>query len=159
MAFRAIEYFKNDRVYLTEPAYKFHLDDERIYAPFGEFVDAKFTTKDSTARKYRTLLLFQKVLAFHESDKNTTALIDADLRRLEFVHSGSVLDIKNELYEKALNDLLTKHESNPAYAEIASQLGSHIFSRNNRYQPAPFQKQKTDNQDLNGKWDLSLIHI
>lgn len=118
LAHRALEYFSNDRSYITEPAYKFYLDSEAAFAPAAEFVRAKFPTRDSTSGKWRAVRLFQDILQAHLAANNEAALIDADLLRLAFAYSSSVLENKESLYENALLALHKKHAAHPSDAEI-----------------------------------------
>ncbi|MEN0006940.1 MAG: hypothetical protein AAF798_22500, partial [Bacteroidota bacterium] len=84
LAHRAIDYFLISRSYLTEPRNAFRFDQAEAFAPADTFAQAAFETPDSSARKYRALQLFQEVLAFRLSEKNTPALVDADLKRFQF---------------------------------------------------------------------------
>ncbi|MCY7330889.1 MAG: hypothetical protein LH618_20215, partial [Saprospiraceae bacterium] len=102
LAHRALAQFSNERNYLTEPAYKFELDAENAFAPAADFVKIKFTSPDSTSGKLLAINLFQRVLTAHLADRDPSALIDADLVRLQLVRNNSVREDKDRLYENAL---------------------------------------------------------
>ena len=70
LAHRAIDHFTNERNYLTQPAYKFNIDDEKAFAPAKEFANWRINTKDTASQKYQTLLLFQGLLRFQGFGKN-----------------------------------------------------------------------------------------
>ena len=83
LAHRAIDFFMNERTYVTQPAYKFYIDDVKAFVPAAEFVNWKIETQDSNSWKLQTLLLFQDLLRFRLSEKmkQSPSLLDADLKR------------------------------------------------------------------------------
>ncbi len=128
LAQRALLHFANERNYLTEPAYKFDLDGENAFAPAAEFVKIKFDSPDSTSNKLLAINLFQRVLTAHLSNSEPSALIDADLARLQFVHNNSVREDKDRLYENALEMLHKKHYDHPSDAEIVYRLSEYLYN-------------------------------
>lgn len=132
LAHRALHHFTSERSYLTQPAYKFYLDGEQAFAPAETFIGAAFSTRDSTSGKWMAIRLYQKVIAAHIADKNTAALIDADLMRLEFAHNNSVRDDKDDLYDQALLALHKKHYDHPSDAEILYKHAQYL-----RYRETP----------------------
>ncbi|QPH41455.1 alpha-2-macroglobulin family protein [Pedobacter endophyticus] len=72
---------------------------------------------DSTSYKTQTLLLFKKLITFHQRNNNLTALSDVDLQRLKFVHSNYVGD-NGELYYAALTNLAEQSAGTEVYADI-----------------------------------------
>ena len=124
LAHRALTHFTNERAYLNQPAFAFVLDQENAFAPAVTFVKTKIETKDSTSGKWLAISLFQKVLATHLEDKEPSALIDADLLRLQFAHSNAVSDNKGELYLRALENLHRQYSTHPSDAEILYHLAN-----------------------------------
>ncbi|MBC7629395.1 MAG: alpha-2-macroglobulin, partial [Ferruginibacter sp.] len=49
LAFRGLDYFKNDERDLIKPAYQFTIDNPKAFAPAAEFAATSFTTKDTAA--------------------------------------------------------------------------------------------------------------
>lgn len=56
----------------------------------------------------RAVKLFQKLLKFHERDKDRTAYADADLSRLQFCHNHSVGEEKTARYTDALDQFMAR---------------------------------------------------
>jgi len=159
LAHRAIRFFVNERRYLDEPANKFHIDEESYFAKASEFAKISLTAEQSDSRKFAALQFFQELVKLNLESKNKSALIDADRHRLEFVHSNSILDIKGDLYEKALRDLWKNNESNPTSAEVAHQLAQYYFSKNNNFKPVPhWQKGDKTQEKINGKWNYKTAY-
>jgi uncharacterized protein YfaS (alpha-2-macroglobulin family) len=63
------------------------------------------------------------------------ALVDVDLKRLDFVYYNSVIENKDELYEKALIKLEKKYANLPASAEISYALANYYYQLGNLYYP------------------------
>ncbi|MEO6036781.1 MAG: MG2 domain-containing protein, partial [Saprospiraceae bacterium] len=141
LAHRALDFFANERSYLTEPAYKFELSDPAAFAPHEQFLKAGFETKDSTSGKWLAIKTFQQVLHSHEVGtittdgpmlgrkltRNVPALIDAELLRLQFVHNNFIGEDKDNLYLRALEYLHKQYYDEPSDAEIAYQIAAYLF--------------------------------
>ncbi|MBK7337183.1 MAG: hypothetical protein IPJ00_13930 [Saprospirales bacterium] len=148
LAHRAIDHFMSEQSYLSQPAYRFYIDKEEAFGEADDFVKYKFETKDSTSRQYQTLLLLQDLLGFRLDDrKNDAALLDVDLKRLAFVYDKSVLDVKKEVYLKALDRLEEKHSKSPLVTEV-------LFLKANYYfQDGYIDEGKTDPKS--GYWKIA----
>ncbi len=134
---RAVKFFSNERTYLTQPAYKFYVDQEEAFAPARRFMSHNFQTKDSTSLKYLNLLRYQDWLAFHINDDKQDALIHIDLKRLNFVNANSIHPEKERLYQEALEALQSKYKGQEAYAEISHYIAQIHLKNGNKYQPSP----------------------
>ncbi len=144
LAHRAVDHFRKDRNNLTEPAYKFYINQAEAFAPAKEFVVTTFEAKDKTSAKYQTLVVLQDLLSTHLQSKNTPALVDADLKRLKFVYDNAVLGNKESLYINALGALAEAHKEEEVYTEIVFQLASVYQRKGQQYRPNPSQKGKLD---------------
>ena len=141
LAHRAIDYFANERNFLTEPAYKFVIDQENAFASAEKFAVEKFTTRDSTSNKYFATSLFQELIKKNISEKPTPALMDLDIKRIQFVRNNAVMENKDSLYLQALEAMREKYQS----AEILYLLATYHRDKGQNYQPNP---------DSVGKWEL-----
>ena len=141
LAHRAVDFFADEKLYLAKPSYKFELDTEGSLLQADEFVKVAFDSKDSTSGKLWALKLLQELTRFHLNDATPEALVNVDLKRLEFAHSNSIVDVKDNLYQKALEFLQTKFADNPSFVEISLKL-------------AQFHRDKAANWQPNGKKEL-----
>jgi uncharacterized protein YfaS (alpha-2-macroglobulin family) len=131
LAHRALLHFKNDRNYLSEPAYAFKLDQEVAFADAAEFVAAKFETRDSSSGKWMAIKTLQRIVAMQlptQRGPGGPALVDAELARLQFALNHSTLENKNSLYQKALDRLLRAHEKSASKAEIVYARAFHLYA-------------------------------
>ncbi len=117
LAHRALGYFGNDERDIKKPAYAFEINQPEAFAPAKEFAAAKFTTNDELSLYHKVLVTYQKLIAFHLDDANPDALIDADINRLQFVKQNGVMNDKNILFKKALENITKKYADKPAAAQ------------------------------------------
>ena len=135
LAHRALDYFLNDENYITKPTYQFRISDENYFAPVNRFTATNFSTPDSSSLHFQGLLLLQKLLKFHALGNNPKALIDADLKRLQFVYENSTLINKASLYEKSLRQLIKDYPAEPLSADAIFQLASIYYGNAGKYKP------------------------
>ncbi len=135
LAHRALDYFMNTENDVTEAAYKFIINDEVAFAPLEKFVAYNFKTKDTASLYFNAIKTLQGLLSFHLTDANADALIDADLKRINFVEQHGVFNNKEKLYENALLNIETKYKDNPASAQAAYLRAKNIFEAGETYKP------------------------
>src|SRR5258708_8193114 len=114
---------------MTGPGYAFEIKDERAFAPATEFISHKFENKDSASLHYKALLIFKDLLSFHVNDAKPDALIDADIERINFVKQYGVMNDKDELYIKALDNVANKYSSTAASAQTGYLIAQQIFEK------------------------------
>jgi len=135
LAHRAIDFFSNDQTYLTQPAYRFYIDQPEAFASAEIFATYDFRTRDTISPKYLVISHLQKLINFHLNDEQLDALIDSDIKRLKFVYQHSILQDKEERYLKALEDLQKRHETHHSYVEIAYEIAQIYRKSGNEYKP------------------------
>lgn len=149
LAHRAIDHFMDDRNYLPTPKESFILNSPVLFSDLTDFTSATLESPDETAYKYQALLIMQKILRIHLAEKNITALIDADLKRLKFVRNQSVLADKDEQYLQALQRLAKKYNKHSVYGEIAYAMAAYHAEQGRQYTAGD----KDENQ-----WELKKAH-
>ncbi|HRN56680.1 MAG TPA: alpha-2-macroglobulin, partial [Agriterribacter sp.] len=100
------------------------------------FIHHTFSTGDPSSLHYKALLIYRQLLAFHSSDTTPDALMDADLRRLQFVHRHAVMPHKDELYRLALVHLTTQYGNQPVTAQAQALLARYYFQQGGSYDEA-----------------------
>ncbi len=114
LAFRALDHFKNERSYLFEPSYTFYINDKKAFGSESSFIKHQFKSKDKHALKYQTLLIYQKLLKFHQERKDSKAIEYINLERLKFVYENFSGENKDRYYLDALNSLESQHPDSEA---------------------------------------------
>ncbi|CCH56660.1 UPF0192 protein [Fibrisoma limi BUZ 3] len=134
LAHRAIDFFKNTEPDLHKPIFRFEVDDVRYLAGPDVFVQLPLQSKDSLSGRFQALQLYQQLLRFHVSDKNPQALADADVQRLQFVHTHSTVPNKDLLLHQTLRQQKVRYAGQPAEATYAYALAQSLVSLTDPYQ-------------------------
>lgn len=136
---RALNFYSVESAYLTQPAYKFYIEDVQALGDVQTFANYKFETRDSISKKFKALLMYQELIQFHLKDTKKDALIHADLRRLKWVYSNCIIGDKDERYLKQLNALAKKHPQHEMAAEALYEVAAWHNNQGNKYRPSPEQ--------------------
>ena len=142
LAHRALDYFMTDENDLTKPAYQFIINDPKAFVPAAEFAQHLFKTKDSASLHFHALNLLKDILSFHIADTKSDALLDADLKRLNFVYQYAVNEDKEKLYEAALKNIEDNFSTNEAAAQAMYLRAKIYYDKGQDFEPLT----KTDNQ-------------
>lgn len=158
LAHRAIDYFRNDISHLTQPAYAFVLNDESALKPAAEFVNWDIRTQDTASFKLKALLLLQEILAFRlsQAERFPGALLDADLKRIDFVSENAVFEGKMAATFSLLESLRSTFMGKQEVAEVYFRLASLYHSEGNRYSPPPFGQPDSDERKWHFKTAVAL---
>ncbi|HVG15983.1 MAG TPA: MG2 domain-containing protein, partial [Chitinophagaceae bacterium] len=135
LAHEALQYFKNDERDLKKPAYAFVINQPESFSSATEFARHKFISDDSLSLHFKALKVYQELIKFHSSDKDKEALADIDIERIQFVNQHAVLEEKDLLYRKALEDCIRSYAGNPSAAQAAYLLAAHYEQAAGKYEP------------------------
>jgi hypothetical protein len=122
LAHRAIDFYSSSEAGLTKPAATFIMNQQSYFAPSNEFAALNITSPDAFSFEFQALKLLQEIVGIHLLDKDPTALIDAEIKRLSFVHEKSVLPEKDSLYLEALYKLESRFKNHPSSTEVAYEI-------------------------------------
>jgi hypothetical protein len=135
LAHRAIDYFVNTSNDVASPSYKFIIDNENAFADAEIFSNFNFKTKDTASPFFNAIKIFQALLQFRLSQKNDDALIDADLKRIQFVNEHGVFSNKQKLYENALLKMEATYPNNENAAMAGYYRAQLLFEKGAEYNP------------------------
>jgi len=144
LAHRAIDFFTNEDYNLTQPADHFELNNEEYFQPSQQFAKLTIKSKDSLSFDYYAINLLQDLIEFHLNDANPDALIDVELKRLQFVNSKATLPDKDEHYLQALIKLEKKYVTDSMSSEISYYVAQQYIKRADKYNPLLSQDNKWD---------------
>jgi hypothetical protein len=142
LAHRAVDVFMNAETDLTQPAYVFQLDKAEYSGRYSEFASMRLSTKDSLSFKFRALKILQDLIAFHAKDADFEALVDADLKRLDFVREHSTVETRDSLYLRSLEYLEERCGSKAVAAEVSHAIAQWYVEKGRLYQPETQEKYK-----------------
>jgi len=110
LAFRALEHFADRLNGLTKPIYNFYIDKKEAFASIKSFIDYKFKSDNTRSFLYQSLLIYQKLIRFHQKRKDKKALQYVNFQRLNFVYQNYVGEQKDDYYLQALNSHLYRND-------------------------------------------------
>lgn len=134
VAHRALEYFITDERTLNSPEV-FIINNPEAFSNAENFIKIEFHSADSASLHIKALQIFQEILKFHINSENKTALIEADLMRLNFVNQYAVVADKEKLYENALLNLAHKYGVIPETADAWKTIVQIYINQGNTYSP------------------------
>ena len=124
LSHNALSFYKTDENSITQPAYKFIIDNEKFIADSEVFINVDLNSKDTLSLQRNALKIYQNLIKFHRKDVTTKAFVDVDIERLNFVLQHATFSNKNALLLKTLmsksNELKTSELSTLYDFEIAS---------------------------------------
>mgnify|MGYP003666783786 FL=1 len=134
LANSVLDFYKTDENSISQPAYKFEIDDPKFLCPTEEFTQAQIASKDSTSLQLQALKTFQDLIQFHLKDSDSKALVDIDIARLKFVYEKASFSNKEDVYLQTLKESRASYTSEESglYAFEIAQL---LFAQGERYEP------------------------
>jgi hypothetical protein len=144
LAHRALDFYINDESSLTQPAERFELNRADDFSEALLFSRRSYETRDSLSLKFHAVMILQNLIAFHYGDEDPTALVDANLKRLDFVHRNSIHPEKDSLYYQALKDFEVQTITHPASTQVSYTIGRYLEQQSRKYNPAVSEKHRWD---------------
>ncbi|MBV7270297.1 alpha-2-macroglobulin family protein [Winogradskyella luteola] len=146
LSHNALQFYKTSENSITQPAYKFKIDDRALIANSEQFINQKLDSKDSLSLQLNALRIYQNLLRFHRKDDVTRAFADVDIERLKFVAQHATFNDKEEALLQTLKTRSDELKDLPlsalydfeialVYKELGSQYNSsnHLIEANNRH--------------------------
>ena len=128
LANRALWFFKTNESRITKPKEQFHIDNDSYFSTSPEFTELNIETTDSIFSKYEVLKTYQLLEQFHLQNKNTEALADVYINRLNFIKNNSVNHQNStELHNQSLKKTYTNLPKGNAYATIKASYAKAIY--------------------------------
>lgn len=132
-----------------------------VFAPAAEFMKWTPETTDDNSVTLKAVKLYQKLLAFHQGDKDKTAFADADLLRLNFGNNKAVGDEKSERYKAALKRFADEWADHEISARARWHLATALHGENELVEAHKVAKQGWNAfpNSIGGKQCWNLIQI
>lgn len=130
LAHRTVDFYSNSETQLTEPANVFEVDSEKYFSPAEEFVKIDIKSDSYDSPSFYAFNIFKDLTKHHLKNGNAEALIDVELKRIDFIKEKSILDNSEELYFKALESLEKKYSSNSMNSMILYKKAIWHYNRN-----------------------------
>jgi hypothetical protein len=145
LAWRALDFYRNDESGLTQAAGRFELNNVSWFMPARRFATLNVEQPELISNDYYAVKVLQQLLAFHLNDKSPQALIDADLFRLDFVYNKSILSEKDSLYLSALTNMEQQFNTSSYSTSVNFEIAKFLVGQGAKYKPM-------DSDD--NRWDI-----
>lgn len=139
VSWMAIMRFSNEETMLTRPAQTFQVNNEKYFYLGQRFTMYDIPNFDTTSFSYFVIKTFQDLTKAHLKDKNKEVLTYIELQRLAWVRAKSVMQNKDTIYLRKLQELHSSNSGDPAWAESGYALANYykILASNYNYETAP----------------------
>ncbi len=136
LSYQALQFYKRSEASITRPADYFTINDPVFYEPANVFANAQITSVDTLSLHYNGVKILQNWLKFRLDDnKHLDALIFADLQRINFVETYSVLENSDKYYLKFLQNLEKKYPSVKYTANVTYKIAEYYYQKASEYDP------------------------
>ena len=102
LSHNALSFYKTDESSITQPSYKFTIDNEDFIADSNIFINADLKSKDTLSLQRNALKIYQNLIKFHRHKKATKAFVDVDIERLNFVKQHATFQNAEDLLIETL---------------------------------------------------------
>lgn len=147
LAHRALAFYTNEESGLTRPADHFELNSAFYLNNADMFLNFMLTSKDTSDFKYKAIVLFQELIAFHHDDVHPGAFIDVDLMRLKFVHDNMSIPTKDSLYGVALQKIADQYKEYPGCTDALYEQANLALEEGGKY---------SEKRETKYKWKIRL---
>jgi hypothetical protein len=143
LAHRALDFYTKDNNYLITPAAQFQIEQAEAFGSISDFINTDFKKIEELSGKHQAILLLQDLLRIHLQDKKPEALIDVNLRRLQFAYNYATISDKQNKYLEALETLKKTYAEQEAFSEIMAYIGDIYYEKGSNY----------NSYNTTNKWD------
>jgi len=129
LAHRAVDFFMDQEASITKPVYLYVMRDPLLLASSNIFTELSLESLDSLSFKLQALQIHQQIIKFHQNDQDPEALVDADLKRLDFVYSHINNADKDSLYFSNLISLEKQYTGKSVSASVMEKIADWYYSQ------------------------------
>ena len=120
LAFRTLNYLKRAYNLSSQPLDSFTVKDPDAFGSAYTFMYLTLPTEDRDAYNYQSMLIYQKLIEFHQAYHHERALDYVNIERLKFVKENFSAINKEELFVEALKKIVTNNLESEAILELAN---------------------------------------
>jgi uncharacterized protein YfaS (alpha-2-macroglobulin family) len=120
---KALEFFMNNEASITKPLDTFEIDKKTYFSKSSEFIKENLELKDEFSFKYYAMKILQDLEKNYAHNKEV--LSDIVLERLNYVKDHSFIKNSEELYIKALENMIELYSDTNRIGQIKYVLASY----------------------------------
>lgn len=158
LAHRAIDFFINDEASITKPIHQYVMQDAELLETPEVFTGLNITTLDTLSFQYQAITILQQVEKFHQKDKDVAPLMDATLKRLDFVKNSGNIANGDSLYLQTLLSLEKEYQEQPASADVIEKIARFWYG-SDYVRTIPRDAKSMGNYVLAREWCLKALKL
>lgn len=123
LSHNALQFYETTETSINQPSYQFNIENPDLLSEAAKFSNLNLQAKDSLSLQLNALKIYQQLTAFHLNDKEPFALVDVDIKRLNFVYENATFENKDTYFEatlKASSNLYKSDVSGLYHFEMAT---------------------------------------
>jgi hypothetical protein len=141
----ALNFYTNSDNLSKKAIHAFTLKDPRLFDSFD--VLSPPPAADSLSPLWQGIQIMNNLIAFHQQAKDTFALVDLEMERLEFLVTEGVFEDGRVLRMKALEKLAATYRHHPASTLVAFELATELNRDGSQYKPFKNTKDQFKKQE------------
>ena len=157
LAHIALNFYTNSDNLSKKAIHAFTLKDPRLFDSFD--VLSPPPAADSLSPLWQGIQIMKNLIAFHQQAKDTFALVDLEMERLDFLVAEGVFEDGRALRMKALEKLEATYRHHPASALVAFELASELNRDGNQYKPFKNTKDQFKKQEAIALCDAAIARF
>ncbi|MGV8816014.1 MAG: alpha-2-macroglobulin family protein [Gelidibacter sp.] len=130
----ALTFYQTDENSITQPAYKFSIDNPEFLSDAKTFSKLEITHQDSTSLQFKALKIYKNLIAFHLKDKEPYALADVDIQRLIFVKNSATFPHKDAIFLNTLKKASETYKSYDVSTRYEFEIASLYYQQGQNFQ-------------------------
>ena len=147
LSHNALTFYKTDENSITQPAYKFIIDDEALISDSELFINLDLKSKDENSLQFNALKIYQSLLKFHRKAEPTKAFVSNDIERLKFVSQHATYTNKQDLLLETLKTRAVAFKALDLSASYNFEIASIYKQQGNT-------NSNIKNEDLTNRWRI-----
>ena len=156
LSHNALSFYSTTEHQITKPAYKFEIDNPKFLAEAEIFSKLNIRSKDVTSQELNAIKIYQDLIAFHLKDSTPYALVDVNIKRLNYILQHATFNDKDKLYLEALyteRDTYKSHEVSTLYG---FQIAENYYQQGLKYHPKTAPKHQLKQKDAVTRCDVAI---
>ncbi|HXK00176.1 MAG TPA: MG2 domain-containing protein [Gelidibacter sp.] len=131
----ALKFYETNENSISQPAYKFTIDNPKFLSEAKIFSGLKITDQDSTSLQLKALKIYKNLINFHLNDKDPHALVDVDIQRLQFIKNNATFNDKDAIFLNTLKKTFETYKNHEVSTLYNFEIASLYYQQGQNFDP------------------------
>jgi TonB-dependent SusC/RagA subfamily outer membrane receptor len=157
LAHMALDFYTHSESLSAQAIHAFALQDPKLFDSFDSITPPP--PADSLAPVWQGVRLLKDLIAFHRQEKDTFALVDLEMERLEFLVTEGKFENSSALRIRALQKLERTYRHHPASTLLNFELATERNREGNQYKPGKNTVDQFKKREAVALCDTAITHF